>query len=213
MATDERKDLNRFTADETHATPAARRDDWSAFWHDPIGSVWRGDAFRRWTREMDRWFHDTENGRGSSLAGRYANWTPDIETFQRGDELVVRADLPGMKKDEITLQIADDTLTIEGERQHEHEEERDGYFRTERSYGRFCRVIPLPEGALSDSAKATFKDGVLEIVMHAPPKEVARGRRLEISDTPSASTSPAADRASTTRTGGASTPHVPITPE
>jgi HSP20 family protein len=171
MATDERKDF-----------PQERsREDWS-FWHDPFSSVWRADSFRRWANEMDRWFHDAGHGGSTATVGRVLNWTPDIETFQRGDQFVVRADLPGMKRDDIAVQVADDSLTIEGDRRSEHEEEREGLYRTERRCGTFCRVIPLPEGTLADSAQATFHDGVLEIVMQAPPKEVGRGRRLEISD-------------------------------
>jgi HSP20 family protein len=185
MATDERKDLNRIAADRSRAQAPARRDDWSSFWHDPFGSFWRGDPFRRWTNEMDRWFHDpARTGSGSAFGRHLTSWTPDVEAFQRRDQFVVRADLPGMKKEDVTLQIADDALTIEGERRFEHEDEREGYYRSERSYGRFCRVIPLPEGAIVDSAKATFREGVLEVVMQAPPKEVAGGRRLEISDSP-----------------------------
>jgi HSP20 family protein len=78
--------------------------------------------------------------------------------------------------------IADDQLTIRGERRYDHEEERDGVFRSERSYGNFCRVIPLPQGAIADSAKATFNNGVLEIVLQAPSFDVRRGRRVEIKE-------------------------------
>ena len=80
------------------------------------------------------------------------------------------------------FKIDEDMLTIQGERKQEHEEEREGWYRNERSYGSFFRAIPLPEGTIADSAKASFKDGVLEIVLQAPPQEVSRGRRLEISD-------------------------------
>jgi len=184
MATDERKNLPQ----------ERRREDWS-FWHDPFGSVWRADSFRRWANEMDRWFHDAGRGGSGATGGRFQRWTPDIESFQRGDQFVVRADLPGMKRDDITVQVADDSLTIEGNRRFEHEEDREGLYRSERRYGTFCRVIPLPEGTLVDSAKATFQDGVLEIVMQAPPKEVARGRRLEISDGNPAVPNQASDRA------------------
>ena len=88
-----------------------------------------------------------------------------------------------MKKDDITVQLTDDALTIEGERRDEREEHREGYFRSERSYGSFYRAVPLPEGALADTAKASFTNGVLEVVVQAPPREVSRGRRLDISGT------------------------------
>lgn len=82
----------------------------------------------------------------------------------------------GLKKDDVKVDITDDSLTIEGERREEHEEDREGCYRSERSYGSFCRVIPLPDGAITDSAKANFNNGVLEIVMQAP---LARCRAAE----------------------------------
>ena len=111
-----------------------------------------------------------------------SDWAPAIDVFQRGNDLVIRADVPGLSKDDITVDIADDQLTVRGERRHDHEEERDGVFRSERSYGSFCRVIPLPQGAIADSAKATFNNGVLEIVLQAPSFDVRRGRRVEIKE-------------------------------
>ena len=111
-----------------------------------------------------------------------SDWSPAIDVFQRGNDLVVRADVPGLSKDDITVDIADDQLTIRGDRRYEHEEERDGVFRSERSYGSFCRAIPLPQGAIADSAKATFNNGVLEIVIQAPSFDVRRGRRVEIKE-------------------------------
>ena len=86
-----------------------------------------------------------------------------------------------MKRDEVSVDITDDAVTIQGERKREKEEEREGYYRSERSYGSFCRVVPLPEGAITEQAKATFKDGVLEIAMPAPPTST-KGRRLEIAE-------------------------------
>ena len=111
-----------------------------------------------------------------------SDWSPAIDVFQRGNDLVVRADVPGLSKDDITVDIADDQLTIRGDRRYEHEEERDGVFRSERSYGSFCRAIPLPQGAITDSAKATFNNGVLEVVIQAPSFDVRRGRRVEIKE-------------------------------
>jgi HSP20 family protein len=105
---------------------------------------------------------------------------PDIGVKQEGHDLVVRADLPGLKKDDVSIDITDHDLTISGERRQEQESERGGVYRSERTYGSFCRAIPLPEGAIADQAKATFNNGVLEIRMPAPPEQVTRGRRLEI---------------------------------
>jgi HSP20 family protein len=147
--------------------------------------------------EMDRVFDDFGLGRGRltprlgrswlrtpwrRVATDWEAWSPEIEVFHRNNELVVRADLPGLNKDDVKVDVTEDGITIQGERKQEHKEEREGVYRSERSYGSFCRVIPLPEGAISDQAKANFKDGVLEITMPAPPEQVSRGRRLEITE-------------------------------
>ncbi len=141
----------------------------------------------RFADEMDRMFDEFGLGRGwgrpTASIGSMMSWTPSVEVSQRNNELVIRADLPGMAKDDVKVDVSEDSITIQGERKKEQEEERGGIYRSERSYGSFYRVIGLPEGAMTDQAKATFKDGVLEITMPAPPDQVSRGRRLEISET------------------------------
>ena len=142
--------------------------------------------------EMDHWFSRLGFGQGrgdatsprswfQETAGRMGDWSPAIEAFQRGNEFVVRAEVPGMNRNDLTVEAGDDTLTIRGERKHEQQEDREGVFWSERSYGSFCRVVPLPPGALTDSAKATFNNGVLEVVMQAPSPEARRGRKIDIS--------------------------------
>jgi HSP20 family protein len=142
------------------------RSSSSAGW--ALGSPF--DLMRRFSEEMQGFF------------GHAGTWEPAIEVSQRGNELVIRADLPGLNADDVIVDIADDAVTIRGERREEHEEEHDGFFRSERVYGTFYRVIPLPEGAIAETARATFNNGVLEIVVQAPPRDVSRGRRLEIED-------------------------------
>ena len=153
----------------------ARSWDWNA---SPLR------AFQRMTDEMDRMFEDFGFGRrGAGLPWRQTGaqlWAPEVEVFQKNNELTIRADLPGLKREDVTVDITDQEVTIEGERKHEREEEREGYYRSERGYGGFCRVISLPEGAITDQAKATFKNGVLEITMPAPP--TSKGRRLEVTE-------------------------------
>ena len=119
------------------------------------------------------------------------SWVPKVDVVRRGNELVVRADLPGVKPDDVTVEISDDAITISGERQDEHAEARGDIYRFERTYGAFFREIPLPEGAIVDLAKASFKGGVLEITVPAPPEQVSRGRRLEIAQGDQASKSDA----------------------
>ena len=141
--------------------------------------------------EMDHWFSRLGFGQGRTGApvrswfndamGQTGDWSPAMEAFQRGNEFVVRAEAPGMNRHDLTVEAGDDALTIRGERKHEHQDEREGVFWSERSYGSFCRVIPLPPGAITDTAKATFNNGVLEVVLQAPSQEARRGRRIDIS--------------------------------
>jgi len=144
---------------------------------------------RRFSEEMDRLFEDfgfgpSFSGFGGSLMPRsefgQAAWAPQIEMFERDNKLVVRADLPGLSKEDIKVEVANDYLTIEGERRREHEETKEGRYRSERSYGHFYRSIPLPAGVDSKDVNATFHDGVLEVTMPAPPSQEARGRRIYI---------------------------------
>ena len=107
-------------------------------------------------------------------------WTPKIEARQEEGEFVIRAELAGLEAGDITVDVGDDAVTIHGERREQHERRRGDLVVSEISYGEFHRAIPLPEGVISDNAVATFRDGVLEIRMPAPPSEVRRGRRLEI---------------------------------
>jgi HSP20 family protein len=114
--------------------------------------------------------------------GDVETWRPQIELSQQNNELVVRADLPGLHKEDVNIDITDEAITVSGERHHEKESEGGGVYRSERGYGSFYRTIPLPKGAIGDQAKATFTDGVLEIRVPAPPEQVTRGRRIEIQD-------------------------------
>ncbi|MGE3513384.1 MAG: Hsp20/alpha crystallin family protein, partial [Vicinamibacterales bacterium] len=162
------------------------------------------EIMQRMSDEMDRLFEDLGFGRSRLLRSAYggaspaATWSPRIEAFQDGDRFIVRADLPGVKKDDLDVNLTDDAITIQGQRQQEQRDERQGYYRSERSYGSFYRAIPLPEGVIADSCQANFKDGVLEITMQAPPHEVSRGRRIDIGESSetSASSRSTAEKAS-----------------
>lgn len=88
-----------------------------------------------------------------------AMWAPYVEVFESSSEFVVDAELPGLKKEEITLEITDGMLAISGERKRQEEKTEEGLCRSEWSYGSFLRTIALPEGAKTDEATATFNDG------------------------------------------------------
>jgi HSP20 family protein len=145
---------------------------------------------RRFTKDMERLFNDFEEFRFSNFFKDLApfrmefdrdEWVPRIEVLQNNGQLMVRADLPGVTKDDVKVELTDDVLTISGERKEEKEEKREGYYRSERSYGSFYRQIPLPEGAKTEDAAATFRNGVLEITMPAPKVETS-ARKLEIKE-------------------------------
>lgn len=171
-------------------TSLARRDEWF-----PSVLSRRPFAFmRRFSEEMDRLFADFGFGRdwltpsfGRDLAPRgfgdfgEALWSPQVEMFERDGQLIVRADLPGLTKDDVKVEVTDNSINLSGERKSEREEKDAGYYRSERSYGSFYRSIPLPEGVNADDANATFKNGVLEIAMAAPQAK-PRGRRLEVKE-------------------------------
>jgi len=108
-----------------------------------------------------------------------AAWAPQIEVLQRDKKFIVRAELPGVNVEDLKIEAADNWLTIEGERHNEVEDNGEGFYRSERSYGSFFRRIPLPEGVNAENASAVFADGVLEIAMAAPAPKAA-AKRIEV---------------------------------
>jgi HSP20 family protein len=141
------------------------------------------------SQEMDRLFDDfwlAPFGRslrrgGGREGGEVASmlWSPDIEVHEHEGEIVVRADLPGLKREDVQVEVADQVLTIQGERKLGCEEKQDGWHRTECRYGSFFRSIPLGEDVDPERVQAQFEDGVLEIRMPAPQRKESR-RRIEV---------------------------------
>jgi len=95
-------------------------------------------------------------------------WRPAIEVKEDKGNLFVTAQLPGVNYKDVKVHFTGEALVVEGERKYEKEEKRGGYFHTERSYGRFYRAIPVPEGAAADKATAQFNNGVLNVVLPIP---------------------------------------------
>jgi len=134
---------------------------------------WGVDNLRR---DMDRLF-DSFFGRWP--ADEYKGfWAPAVDVEETKDSLHVRVEIPGMKKEDIKIQTAGDTLVITGERRHCTEEKERHFHRVERAYGKFQRALQLPVEVQSDKAKASYKDGVLEIAF--PKSEKAKAREIEI---------------------------------
>jgi HSP20 family protein len=163
----------------------------------PYGGYGSGpfSTMRRITEEMDRLFDSFGLGRsffpsefGQSAQfgygdpqGAAALWAPHVDVVERDGKLLISADLPGVKKEDVKVEINQDAVTIQGQRHQERTSSDRGYYQSERSYGSFHRTIPLPEGANTENASATFRDGVLQIEVQAPSQQ-ARGRTLEIKD-------------------------------
>jgi HSP20 family protein len=105
-------------------------------------------------------------------------WAPAVDMIDRKDEIVLRADLPGLSEKDVEVTVQDSTLTIKGERKAETEEKKDDYYYCERSYGTFMRSLTLPTGVDPDKIKATFRNGVLEV--HLPKAPEAKGKKIEV---------------------------------
>ena len=181
---------------------APRRSRWSSPRSSLIygrggfpGTPW--DLLRRIGEDMDQLLGGLGRGRGglapfsefSSLmvpasfeqigtGGSPVPWSPQIEVLQRPSEFIVRADLPGLSADDIQVAAEDGMLTLSGERRQESRDERDGFVRTERSYGSFFRSIPMPDGADEKNISARFRNGVLEVTVPTPARE--RGRTIKV---------------------------------
>ena len=130
-------------------------------------------------QEFESGMHGLQQQGGRAGSGVSTFWNPQVDVFQRGDQIVVRADLPGLKKEDVNIEIDQNTLTIRGERRQELEDRSEDFYRSERSYGTFQRSIPLPEGVTPDDAQASFNDGVLEITVKTP-RQQQRSRRVQI---------------------------------
>lgn len=147
--------------------------------YDPFGLASPADLFRanpfslfrRMTAELDRLAGDI-GSRGSESR----TWMPAIEVEQREGNYLIRAELPGLKPEDVNVEMTNDAMVISGERKEERDEKRGGMHVTERHYGQFYRSIPLPEGAKPDQVKARYENGVLEITVPAP-QEAPNGRR------------------------------------
>ena len=114
----------------------------------------------------------------SPQAGYGQRWNPAMDLVESEGHFVLKADLPGLTQDDVSIEISDNTLTLSGERKAEHESREKGWYRLERSSGRFSRSLSLPEGVDADGVTAEFDNGVLEV--RIPKPEERKPRRVEI---------------------------------
>ncbi len=147
-------------------------------WEEPFVML------RKLSEDMDQYVSRLMQGPLAESGQRHLigkhQWTPTVDMEQRGNEIVIRADLPGLTRADVKLQLHEDRLTIEGERHVESRQQAEGYHRVERVQGRFFRSIPLPEGIDAQSVHASMRDGVLEITV--PLRHREHGVKLEIRD-------------------------------
>ena len=132
--------------------------------------------------EVNRLFDTFFGGGRSGLAGS-RRWLPAMDLLEMEDDLVLKADLPGLDKDDVTIEVKDGVLTVSGERKAEQEERSEGYYRVERAYGSFSRSLSLPQGVDADQVQADFDKGVLEVRIPKPaerkPHRVQIGTSVE----------------------------------
>lgn len=125
-----------------------------------------GRRFRPWW--PDRWFRSDE----MEIRG------PVVDVFEEKDDIVIKAELPGITKDNIEVNLTDHMLTIKGEKKKEEEIKEENYYRAERAYGSFVRTLELPKDVHSDKIKASFKNGILEVRL--PKTEEAKTKEIKV---------------------------------
>jgi len=139
----------------------------------------------RWDRDMDRMMDDF-------FGRRFRPWWPDrwfrtdemevrapvVDVFEDKNDIVVKAELPGLDKDNIEVNLTDNTLTIKGEKKKEEEVKEENYYRCERAYGSFVRSVELPKAVHADKVKASFKNGILEV--RVPKTEEAKAKEIKV---------------------------------
>lgn len=129
------------------------------------GSLFGANPFglmKRFTEEMDRTFANFAPALEADL------WAPPLEVVHKNGNFIVTVELPGIPKEEVKVEVIEESLVIEGERKLVKEKKEEGFFRSERAYGKFCRSIPLPKGAKADGIKAELINGILEVVIPVP---------------------------------------------
>lgn len=147
-------------------------------WHRPELSNWAGfGQFSELRNEIDRLFEAplAELARTSQLL---SGWTPALDMHEDKDNIIVKAELPGMKKEDIDISLHDGSLSVSGERKSEGKFENAEVYRSERFFGRFQRTLPLPAPVAVDKVKAQYKDGVLTVTL--PKTEEAKPKRIGV---------------------------------
>jgi len=169
-----KQDQQSMTKQNPGGSQISRSRDWEPLSFS-AGDILSSNPFtlmRRMSDEMDRTF-----GRMIGQAaggGGLSSWYPAIEIAERDGKLQVHAELPGLKPEDVKVELTDGALVIQGERKYENKENTSGVYRSERRYGQFYRAIPLPDGVDAEQAKAQFNNGVLEVSVPLPEQNSKR---------------------------------------
>jgi HSP20 family protein len=170
---------NTSTSVQTRPTQEVRRWDPLDLFDDmerQFSQIW--NSMWPWpTRSFNR-----PTGRSTSQM-QNAAWAPTMDIYEQDGNLVVKADLPGVKKEDIDIEVDQDALIIKGQRQSENQVRDENYYRVERSTGTFYRRLPLPNNVSPDQIKANFNDGVLEVRLPKPEQEQSQRKKIPISTT------------------------------
>jgi HSP20 family protein len=146
-------------------------------YQSPSLSTWPSfDRLASLRDEMDRLFDFTYPSRDTGL---FSGWSPALDLYDDKDSFVVSAELPGMKKEDISITLHDGVLTISGERKHERENKEGETFRSERYFGKFQRSVTLPALVDASKVKASYKDGILWVEL--PKAEEAKAKQIDVS--------------------------------
>ncbi len=138
--------------------------------------------------EMNRLFNtffDTPTT-GNGSGGAVRRWVPSMDLVETEDHFVLRADLPGLSEGDVAIELEDNVLTVSGERKAEHEEQKEGFYRLERSFGQFRRSLTLPEGVDAEKIVASVDKGVLEVRVPKPEERKPRRVAIQVGDKPAA---------------------------
>src|SRR3954453_18539784 len=151
--------------------------------------------------EMNRLFppfFDTPTaGSGSGGNGGLRRWHPPMDLVETDGHFVLRADLPGVDENDVKVELEDNVLTISGERRHEQEVKKGGYYRIERATGSFARTLTLPDGVDADAVQASFDQGVLEVRIPKPEQRKPRRVAISVGDQPATIEARAEEQAAT----------------
>ena len=130
---------------------------------------------------FDRWMSDWFPFRTFRLEPAFeVDWRPAVDVIDKKDHILVKASVPGVKKEDIDISLTNDSLTIKGKMEKSEEEKSDSYYRSERIYGTFGRVLRLPSDVNTENVKATLKDGILELTLHKREEKKPSEIKIEV---------------------------------